>query len=102
MNFITARLAPPDPKNDGKQTPMKGHPVFIAQHATATCCCGQLEKWYQIEKGKALDDDEVGYVVNLVMECREGQIQSLYPEISIFYGHVSTGNVKYRSRYEKV
>jgi exodeoxyribonuclease V alpha subunit len=73
MNFITARLAPPDPKNDGKQTPMRGHPVFIAQHATATCCCGQLEKWYQIEKGKALDDDEVGYVVNLVMGWIEGQ-----------------------------
>ena len=28
----------------------KGHPVFIAQHATASCCRGCLWKWYSIEK----------------------------------------------------
>lgn len=66
-DFITSRLAPPSPKNDGKQTPMKGHPVFIAQHATATCCRGCLKKWYQIEKGRALIEDEIGFVVELVM-----------------------------------
>ncbi len=27
-----------EPRNDGKQTPFRGHPVFTAQHATATCC----------------------------------------------------------------
>ena len=37
-DFINKRLADKYPKNDGKQTPMKNHPVFIAQHATATCC----------------------------------------------------------------
>ncbi len=42
VDFITTRLAPANPKNDGKQTPMKGHPAFIAQHATATCCRGCL------------------------------------------------------------
>jgi len=67
MDFITTRLTPPDPKNDGKQTPMRGHPVFIAQHATATRRRGCLKKWYQIEKGRALDDDEIGFMVNLVM-----------------------------------
>jgi hypothetical protein len=36
--FINTRVAPAFPKNDGKQTPMKGLPVFIAQHGTATCC----------------------------------------------------------------
>ena len=35
--FINDRVATDFPKNDGKQTPMRGHPVFIAQHATATC-----------------------------------------------------------------
>ena len=36
--FVNIRVAPDFPKNDGNQTPMRGHPVFIAQHATATCC----------------------------------------------------------------
>ena len=46
---------------------MKGHPVFIAQHATATCCRGCLWKWYRIEKGRSLTEDEIGFVVELVM-----------------------------------
>lgn len=37
-DFIRDRVAPAEPVNDGKQTPMRGHPVFIVQHATATCC----------------------------------------------------------------
>ena len=65
--FINTRVAPAFPKNDGKQTPMKGHPVFIAQHATATCCRGCLEKWYRIEKGRPLTDDEIGFIVGLLM-----------------------------------
>jgi len=67
VDFITTRLAPAFPKNDGKQTPMKNHPVFIAQHATATCCRGCLKKWYQFEKGRPLSDDEIGFIVELVM-----------------------------------
>lgn len=42
--FITERLAPANPANDGKQTPLRNHPIFVAQHATATCCRGCLEK----------------------------------------------------------
>ena len=75
IDFITARLAPAFPKNDGKQTPMKGHPVFIAQHATATCCRGCLKKWYQIEKGRVLTDDDIGFVGDLVMGWIEEQIR---------------------------
>lgn len=75
IDFITIRLAPPYPKNDGKQTPMKGHPVFIAQHATATCCRGCLEKWYKIEKGRALSGDEIRFVVDLVMGWIREQIR---------------------------
>ncbi len=66
-DFIRKRLAPKDIPNDGKQTPMKGHPVFIAQHATATCCRGCLEKWHHIPKGRILTDKETDYVVNLIM-----------------------------------
>ena len=53
-DFINKRLAPSFILNDGKQTPMKGHPVFIAQHATATCCRNCLYKWYKIPKNRQL------------------------------------------------
>jgi len=61
--FIAQRLAPAMPANDGKQTPFRGHPVFIAQHATATCCRGCLAKWHGIERGDALTDAEQAHVV---------------------------------------
>lgn len=67
-DFINKNLKPADIPNDGKQTPMKGHPVFIARHATATCCRGCLEKWHGISKGKELNNNEVNYVVSLIME----------------------------------
>lgn len=66
-DFITKRLAPKDIPNDGKQTPMKGHPVFIAQHACACCCRGCLEKWHKIPKGRDLTEKEINYIVNLLM-----------------------------------
>jgi hypothetical protein len=75
FDFITSRLAPAFPKKDGKQTPMSGHPVFIAQHATATCCRGCLKKWHGVEKGRALSDDEVGLVMELVMAWIGDQVR---------------------------
>ena len=69
--IIRKRLAPAEPANDGEQTPMrgapKGHPVFLAQHATATCCRGCLEKWHGIEKGRELTASEQQYVANIIM-----------------------------------
>ncbi|MDY6793190.1 MAG: DUF4186 domain-containing protein [Thermodesulfobacteriota bacterium] len=73
FDFINSRLALQFPKNDGKQTPMKGHPVFIAQHATATCCRGCLQKWHKILKGRTLTDHEVEFIVNLIMKWIENQ-----------------------------
>ena len=64
--FITERLAPADPSNDGKQTPWRGHPTFTAQHATATCCRGCLAKWHKIEKGRELTRPEIDYVVDMI------------------------------------
>ncbi|NIP39059.1 MAG: DUF4186 domain-containing protein [Candidatus Dadabacteria bacterium] len=72
-DFITSRLAPADIPNDGKQTPFRNHPVFVAQHATATCCRGCLEKWYRIKKGKQLTDKEVEYVVKVIEKWLENQ-----------------------------
>ena len=67
-DFVHERLAPAEPKNDGKQTPMRGHPVFIAQHACACCCRGCLEKWHKIPKGRALTEEEIKYVVGVLMK----------------------------------
>ena len=66
-DFISERLKPSYIENDGKQTPMKNHPVFIAQHATATCCRGCLLKWHSIQKGKNLSEEEIEYMVNMIM-----------------------------------
>jgi hypothetical protein len=66
-DFISKRLAPAEIANDGKQTPMRGHPVFVAQHATACCCRGCLQKWHHIPLGRALSLVEQAYVV-LVLE----------------------------------
>ena len=66
-DFITSRLAPEYIANDGKQTPMRGHPVFIAQHATACCCRGCLYKWYKVKPNKALSDEQINKIVNLIM-----------------------------------
>ena len=66
--FVLKRIAPQDIINDGKQTPMKGHPVFIAQHATATCCRKCLFKWHKIPEGKDLNNDEILYIVEIIME----------------------------------
>jgi hypothetical protein len=62
-DFIEKRLAPAEPANDGKQTPMRNHPAFVAQHATATCCRGCLQKWHRIPKGHALDAEQKRYVL---------------------------------------
>lgn len=61
--FIDQRLAPASPRNDGKQTPFRGHPVFVAQHATATCCRSCLEKWHGIPCGRALASQEIEHVM---------------------------------------
>lgn len=68
IDFISKRLAPANLPNDGRQTPMRGHPVFVAQHATATCCRGCLEKWHRIPKGRELTWEEQEYVVDVIME----------------------------------
>ena len=64
--FIEKRLAPAAPTNDGRQTPMRHHPVFIAQHATATCCRGCLQKWHAIPKGRVLETTEKRYILEVV------------------------------------
>jgi hypothetical protein len=65
-DFIAKRLAPAFPLNDGRQTPMRGHPVFVAQHATATCCRTCLAKWHGIAAGRELTQPELAHVLSAI------------------------------------
>lgn len=67
-DIIASRLAAAEPRNDGRQTPYRGHPVFVAQHATGTCCRSCLERNHQIGKHRELTADEQAYVVDVI--CR--------------------------------
>jgi len=71
--FVERRLAPAEPTNDGKQTPFRGHPVFTAQHATATCCRGCLAKWYAIPTGQELTGSEQALVIEAIARWLRSQ-----------------------------
>ena len=74
-DFVATRLAPAVIPNDGKQTPMRGHPVFVAQHATACCCRDCLYKWYHVPKGVPLTAEQQEKIVNLLMAWIEKEMQ---------------------------
>lgn len=74
-DFIRTRLAPASIPNDGKQTPMRGHPTFVAQHACACCCRGCLNKWYKVPKGRELTESEIEKIVNFLMAWMKIQIE---------------------------
>lgn len=65
--LLSGRVAPAAPPNDGRQTPMRGHPVFVAQHATATCCRGCISKWHRIPEGAPLAPAQVDLLSAVVM-----------------------------------
>ena len=73
-DFVNKRIAPAVPKNDGRQTPLKGHPVFIAQHATGTSDRVKLEKFHGIKANMALTEKEVAYIVNIILRWIQEQI----------------------------
>lgn len=74
VDFIAKRIAPAEIPNDGKQTPMRGHPVFTAQHATATCCRGCINKWHKFPKEVQLTKEQQKYLVDLIMEWIKRQV----------------------------
>ena len=77
-DFVRNRLAPANPVNDGKQTPMHGHPVFKAMHATACCCRGCTQKWYKVSPNRELTEDEQRRIVNLLMAWIENNRRLIY------------------------
>ena len=67
-DFIDKNLKNYNKEKDGKQAPTKNHPVFVAQHATATCCRSCIEKWYHIPKEKVLQENEIKCIKAMIME----------------------------------
>ncbi len=65
-DILDKRIAPVNIENDGKQTPMKNHPVFIAQHATAICCRKCIQKWHGIHKNCTLTEVEINYLLKIL------------------------------------
>ena len=74
-DFVRTRLAPASIPNDGKQTPMRGHPVFIAQHATATCCRECIRKWHKMQPGRQLSQVQQDYLVDVIMTWIEKELK---------------------------
>ena len=79
-DFVRQKLAPAEPLNDGKQTPMHGHPVFRAMHATACCCRGCLNRWYRVPLRRELSPDTQERIVRLLMAWLERQMNTASSE----------------------
>ena len=75
-DIIAKRLAAAQPVNDGRQTPYRGHPVFVAQHATGTCCRSCLRKNHGIQKDVALSDAQIEYVVDVICRWIEREVKT--------------------------
>lgn len=74
-DFIAKRLAPAHPARDGRQTPWKGHPVFVAQHATGTCCRSCLEKWHDFAENLPLTAEQQSYIIAVIAGWLEQELQ---------------------------
>lgn len=75
--FILERLAPAEPAKDGRQTPWRGHPVFVAQHATGVCCRGCIRTWHGILPGEPLTDQQCDYLARVIMTWLTDRLRSL-------------------------
>ena len=75
-DFVRQKLAPAEPLNDGKQTPMHGHPIFKAMHATGCCCRGCVNKWYKVPLHQELNEVQQEKIVNLLLAWIDKQEKS--------------------------
>ena len=80
VDFVAQKLAPAYPENDGRQTPMRGHPIFKAMHGSAMCCRGCMEKWWKVKRGVALTEAQKAKAVDFLMEWVRRQYESVTKE----------------------
>lgn len=74
-DFVREKLGPAEPKNDGKQTPMRGHPIFKAMHGSAMCCRGCMEKWWRVKCGIPLTESQMSKAVDFLMAWVQKEIR---------------------------
>ena len=67
LSAFRSRFALGDKDRAYLEGPWRGHPVFVAQHATGTCCRSCLAKWHGIEDGRLLTGEEQEHVVDAIM-----------------------------------
>lgn len=77
---IRKSVAAAAPVRDGRQTPFTGNALFYAQHATATCCRRCIEEWHAISRGRALTEDEVRYLSDLIVLYIDERLPALTEE----------------------
>lgn len=70
-------IAKANPFRDGTQTPFHGRAVYYAQHATATCCRKCVEEWHAIPRGRALTENELQYLTQLVIRYLQERIRGI-------------------------
>ncbi|NVM29287.1 MAG: DUF4186 family protein [Candidatus Helarchaeota archaeon] len=61
---------------DGRQTPLEGNLIYFAQHATASCCKKCIEEWHGINRNELLTEEQIKYLVGLIMVYFENRMQS--------------------------
>ena len=74
-DFVRDKLGHAEPANDGKQTPMRGHPIFKAMHGSAMCCRGCMEKWWKVKRGVPLANAQKGKTVDFLMAWVERRMR---------------------------
>jgi hypothetical protein len=72
-DLLRKRVGPAVIANDGRQTPWRNHPVFVAQHATGTCCRGCIFKTYDIAAGHSLTEEELALLLSAIERWLAGQ-----------------------------
>ncbi|MBQ6493339.1 MAG: DUF4186 domain-containing protein [Erysipelotrichaceae bacterium] len=73
-DFVRQKVSAACPDNDGRQTPMSGHPSFKAMHATACCCRGCLNRWYRVPKGIPLNEQQQEKITRLILAWIENEM----------------------------
>lgn len=63
----------------------KGHSVFVAQHATATCRRGCIRKWHKMQPGRELSRVQQDYLVDVIMTWIQMEIDRYYQKLNEEY-----------------
>ncbi len=94
-DFVRTRLAPANPPNDGRQTPMRGHPIFKAQHACACCCRSCMEKWWRVPRGTEIPPErQIGIVAFLMAWIEREFAKTTFAHLDFSYNNSDAKRVQ--------